>query len=121
MLETIAFCLPRLGGSELDGRVIAWKKSEGEDFRAGDVLLEVATDKAIVEVPVSYDGVLKKRLVQIDQMIQFDQPLAMVDVEASIIQKSMADGDQTAAKTPLPPFWVVRLFQPHVFPISLPG
>ena len=99
MLETIAFCLPRLGGSELDGRVIAWKKSEGEDFRAGDVLLEVETDKAIVEVPVSYDGVLKKRLVQIDQMIQFDQPLAMVDVEASITQKSMADGDQTAAKT----------------------
>lgn len=32
-------------------------------------------------------------------MIQFDQPLAMVDVEASITQKSMADGDQTAAKT----------------------
>jgi len=99
LVETIAFCLPRLGGSELDGRVIAWKKSEGEDFRTGDVLLEVETDKAIVEVPVSYDGVLRERLVHIDQMIEFDQPLAMVDVEASISQNSMADGDRTKTKT----------------------
>ena len=59
MAETITFCLPRLGGSELDGRVIAWRKSEGEAFRAGDVLLEVETDKAIVEVPAGYEGVIK--------------------------------------------------------------
>ena len=98
MVETIAFCLPRLGGSELDGRVIAWRKSEGESFLAGDVLLEVETDKAIVEVPVSYDGVLKEQLVHIDQMIEFDQPLAMVDVDAFMVQKGTVDSDQTTAE-----------------------
>ena len=98
MVETIAFCLPRLGGSELDGRVIAWRKSEGESFLAGDVLLEVETDKAIVEVPVSYDGVLKEQLVRIDQMIEFDQPLAMVDVDAFMVQKGTVDSDQTTAE-----------------------
>jgi pyruvate dehydrogenase E2 component (dihydrolipoamide acetyltransferase) len=98
LVETIAFCLPRLGGSELDGRVIAWRKSEGESFLAGDVLLEVETDKAIVEVPVSYDGVLKEQLVHIDQMIEFDQPLAMVDVDAFMVQKGTVDSDQTTAE-----------------------
>jgi pyruvate dehydrogenase E2 component (dihydrolipoamide acetyltransferase) len=98
LAETITFCLPRLGGWELDGRVIAWRKSEGEAFRAGDVLLEVETDKAIVEVPAGYEGVIKQQLVQIDQMIEFDQPLAMVDVEITVSQKHSADFKNTILK-----------------------
>jgi pyruvate/2-oxoglutarate dehydrogenase complex dihydrolipoamide acyltransferase (E2) component len=39
-----------------DGRIIAWRKREGEAGHKGDVLLEVETDKANLEVEAAADG-----------------------------------------------------------------
>ncbi|RSH82283.1 hypothetical protein EHS25_005993 [Saitozyma podzolica] len=47
-----------------EGGVASWKKSEGESFAAGDVLLEVETDKATIDVEAQDDGVLGKIIVQ---------------------------------------------------------
>lgn len=45
------------------GRLIAWFKSEGDEVRRGDLLAEVETDKATVEVAAPDSGVLRIRLV----------------------------------------------------------
>jgi pyruvate dehydrogenase E2 component (dihydrolipoamide acetyltransferase) len=46
-----------------EGRLISWHKAEGDAVRSGDVLAEVETDKAVMELVARGDGVLRKRLI----------------------------------------------------------
>jgi pyruvate dehydrogenase E2 component (dihydrolipoamide acetyltransferase) len=46
-----------------EGRLVKWNKAEGDAVRSGDVLAEVETDKAVMELVARGDGVLLKRLV----------------------------------------------------------
>jgi len=43
-----------------EGGIASWKKKEGESFAAGDVLLEIETDKATMDVEAQDDGILAK-------------------------------------------------------------
>jgi len=45
-----------------EGRVVKWLKQEGEPVTKGDVLAEVETDKAVMELVARGDGVLRRRL-----------------------------------------------------------
>jgi len=54
----VELTLPRLGETMETGRVSAWLRSPGETFRRGETLLEVETDKTIVEMPALADGTL---------------------------------------------------------------
>ena len=46
-----------------EGRLVKWMKNEGEPVAVGDVLAEVETDKAIMELVARGDGMLRKRVV----------------------------------------------------------
>ena len=46
-----------------EGRLVKWLKNEGDAVKSGDLLAEVETDKAIMELVARGDGVLRKRLV----------------------------------------------------------
>jgi pyruvate dehydrogenase E2 component (dihydrolipoamide acetyltransferase) len=46
-----------------EGRLVKWLKSEGDTVAKGDVLAEVETDKAVMELVARADGVLRKQLV----------------------------------------------------------
>src|SRR5215210_3834392 len=45
-----------------EGRLVKWLKNDGEAIKSGDVLAEVETDKAIMELVARGDGVLRKRI-----------------------------------------------------------
>src|SRR6266513_1017655 len=45
-----------------EGRLVKWNKNEGDTVKSGDVLAEVETDKAGMELVARGDGVLRKRL-----------------------------------------------------------
>jgi pyruvate dehydrogenase E2 component (dihydrolipoamide acetyltransferase) len=47
-----------------EGRLVKWVKNEGDAVKSGDVLAEVETDKAIMELVARGDGVLRKRLLE---------------------------------------------------------
>ena len=47
-----------------EGRLVKWLKNEGDAVKTGDLLAEVETDKAIMELVARGDGVLRKRLVE---------------------------------------------------------
>ena len=80
MTKTVNFCLPRLGGAESDARILVWKKAPGESFKADESILEVETDKAVVEVPAPCDGVMGQHLAAVDALVEFDQALAEISV-----------------------------------------
>ena len=50
--------MPALEMAQETGKIVSWKKSEGDAIRKGEILLEVETDKAVVEIEASADGVL---------------------------------------------------------------
>jgi len=47
-----------------EGRLVKWLKNEGDAVKNGDVLAEVETDKAIMELVARGDGILRKRLIE---------------------------------------------------------
>ncbi|WFD29469.1 dihydrolipoyllysine-residue acetyltransferase [Malassezia sp. CBS 17886] len=58
--ELRKFTMPAMSPTMQDGGIAAWKKKPGEEFHSGDVLLEIETDKATMEVEAQDDGVLAK-------------------------------------------------------------
>ncbi len=55
--------LPRLGETMETGRIAAWLKQPGEAFRRGETLVEVESDKTVVEMPALADGVVVEIVV----------------------------------------------------------
>ncbi|PIL30582.1 hypothetical protein GSI_07283 [Ganoderma sinense ZZ0214-1] len=56
------FAMPAMSPTMTEGGIASWKKQEGESFQAGDVLLEIETDKATIDVEAQEDGILGKIL-----------------------------------------------------------
>ncbi|KAI0781397.1 hypothetical protein BD413DRAFT_505032 [Trametes elegans] len=56
--------MPAMSPTMTEGGIASWKKKEGEAFSAGDVLLEIETDKATIDVEAQDDGVLGKIIAQ---------------------------------------------------------
>ena len=50
--------MPALEMAQETGKLVAWLKKEGEHVRKGEMLLEVETDKAVVEIEAAGDGIL---------------------------------------------------------------
>src|ERR1700733_3477537 len=54
----ISVVMPALELTQETGKLVAWRKDEGEPVAKGEVLLEVETDKAVVEIEAAADGIL---------------------------------------------------------------
>src|SRR5262245_2798662 len=50
--------MPALEMAQETGKIVSWLKKEGETIHKGELLLEIETDKAVVEVEATADGVL---------------------------------------------------------------
>ena len=50
--------MPALEMAQETGKIVSWVKKEGDAVRKGEILLEVETDKAVVEIEASADGIL---------------------------------------------------------------
>jgi len=61
MIRTLT--MPRMGETMAEGRLIAWLVEPGVAFKRGDPILEVETDKTVVEYPALGDGKLVESLV----------------------------------------------------------
>ncbi|MBH1945568.1 biotin/lipoyl-binding protein, partial [Erythrobacter sp. YJ-T3-07] len=52
--------MPALSPTMTEGNIATWKVKEGDEFAAGDVLLEIETDKASMDVEAQDDGIMMK-------------------------------------------------------------
>lgn len=93
------FVVPRIGES-LDGaRLVNWLVEPGQSFGAEDMLLELETDKSVVEVPAGEAGVLVERLLGKGDVLQPDAPVAWIEVEGEAPPEEAGDASG-AATTP---------------------
>lgn len=72
--------MPRMGETMEEGRLRTWLVEPGEPFKRGDPILEVETDKTIVEFPALGDGILIESLVELGDMIDVGAPIAKIDL-----------------------------------------
>lgn len=74
--------MPILGADMTEGKVISWRKKPGERIERGDILVEVETDKANVEVECYTPGTLDAILIQEDETVPVGTPLARIAADA---------------------------------------
>lgn len=63
-VDPIKILMPSLSPTMEEGNIVKWLKKEGEAVSAGDALCEIETDKAVVTLDASDDGVLAKIVVE---------------------------------------------------------
>jgi pyruvate dehydrogenase E2 component (dihydrolipoamide acetyltransferase) len=76
MAETIN--MPKLGFDMAEGVLVRWVKKEGEAINKGDVLAEIETDKATVEVESSAAGTVLSLLVNEGDVVPVSAPIAVI-------------------------------------------
>ncbi len=71
--------MPQLGESIAEGKISKWLKREGERVERDESLVEVATDKATVEVPAPVAGVLTKILAKEGAVVPIKKDIALIE------------------------------------------
>lgn len=75
----LEFAMPKLGHLMEEGTVAGWHKQVGEQVRKGEVLVEIQTDKAVVEVESPADGTLSRILLDQDTSAPVGALLALIE------------------------------------------
>jgi pyruvate dehydrogenase E2 component (dihydrolipoamide acetyltransferase) len=70
--------MPRLSDTMTEGVLSEWRKGEGDQVHRGDVLAEIETDKATMELEAYDDGVLERHLVSPGTTVPIGQPIAVI-------------------------------------------
>ena len=75
------FLMPILGAHMTEGTVVTWRKQPGERVERGEIIVEVETDKATVEVESFVAGTVEMILVDEGRKVPVGTPLAVIGVE----------------------------------------
>lgn len=98
------FRFPAMSPTMTEGGIAAWKKQEGESFSAGDVLLEIETDKATMDVETTEDGIMGKILVpEGTKEIQIGTLIAILAEEGDDLASLSADSFDSSVDSSPPP------------------
>ncbi len=89
MAETIS--MPKLGFDMREGVLVRWVKEEGDDINKGDVLAEIETDKATVEVESSASGVVRKLLASQGDSIPIGAVIAIIGTKDEKIDEGLGN------------------------------
>ena len=71
--------MPQLGETVAEGTIAAWHKKVGETVAKDEILLDVETDKAAIEVPAPEAGVLTAIHVEEGQTVDVGVVLAVIN------------------------------------------
>src|SRR5580700_7491679 len=83
--------MPALSPTMTEGKIARWVKSEGEPVRAGDVLAEIETDKATMEVEAVDEGVLARIVIpEGTDHVAVNTPIALIAENGEDIDETPA-------------------------------
>src|SRR6516165_6472213 len=95
--------MPALSPTREKGNLAKWLKKEGDEVRSGDVIAEIETDKATMEVEAVDEGTLGKILVPAGTNdVAVNTPIAMILAEGEDAS-ALKDGKRATAKQPEQP------------------
>jgi pyruvate dehydrogenase E1 component beta subunit len=96
--------MPALSPTMTEGKLARWLKSEGDDVRAGDVIAEIETDKATMEVEAVDEGKLARILIgEGTEGVAVNTPIAVLSADGEdVSEESPAKAEAPQPKAPEP-------------------
>ena len=85
--ETVlqAVTMPKQGLTMEEGKIIRWHKEEGDTVHQGEILFEIETDKAVLEIEAEYTGILKKILASPGTIVKITEPIAYIGDKDDVV------------------------------------
>jgi len=93
--------VPQLSESIAEATLLQWKKKPGDAVALDEILIEIETDKVVLEVPAPAAGVLAQLVRQDGDTVAAEETIAKIDTEAVAASKPAAPAP-TAAPAPAP-------------------
>jgi pyruvate dehydrogenase E2 component (dihydrolipoamide acetyltransferase) len=100
--------MPRLSDTMTEGVIAAWHKNVGDKVKKGDILAEIETDKATMELEsykngaLLYQGAKKGEKIQVNDLLAIIGEKGKVDVDAIVVAAKGGAGQQSAVDSPQP-------------------
>ncbi len=98
-INAAVITMPKMSDTMTEGIIASWLKKEGDDVSAGDILAEVETDKATMELEAYEDGVLLHIGVQEGDAVPVDGIIAVIGEKGADF-KTLIDAHQQKAAAP---------------------
>ena len=116
------FKLPDLGENIASGDVVSVHVAEGDVIKPGQAILEVETDKAVIEVPCPPGGLIAKVLVKKGDTVKVGQALVLLDAAGTAPAKAPPPASPAPAKAAAaPPPPVAKPVAPQPAPVAAPA
>ena len=96
------FILPDIGEGIVECEVIEWKVKEGDLIEEDQIVVDVSTDKAIVEIPSMYNGRVTKLYYQESDTAEVHKPLFAIEVEGEEQSRGQPEDNKQAATVAVP-------------------
>ena len=77
------FILPDIGEGIVECEVVEWKVKEGDTIMEDQIVVDVSTDKAIVEIPSMYNGRVTKLYYAESDIAKVHEPLFAIEIEGA--------------------------------------
>lgn len=99
--------MPRLSDTMTEGVLVAWLKKEGDPVEPGDIIAQVETDKATMDVEAFDKGILLKQLIKEGEAVPVGAPIAILgepgeDISSILEQYQKSQEAPSKASTALP-------------------
>jgi pyruvate dehydrogenase E2 component (dihydrolipoyllysine-residue acetyltransferase) len=92
--------MPQMGADMTEGTLIKWMKNEGDQVERGEVIAEIETDKANVEIEAFDSGVFRVALAHEGDTVNVGEVIAVIAAPNDDISKYAANGSEPAAQSP---------------------
>ncbi len=73
--------MPQLSDSMSEGKLVEWKVKVGDEVRSGDVIADIESDKAVIEVQTFKDGVVKELKLKENEEAKVGSVIAVIDTD----------------------------------------
>lgn len=89
------FILPDIGEGIVECEIVEWQVQEGDSVQEDQVVVEVMTDKAVVEIPAKFDGIVTKLYYAKGDIAKVGEPLFAIDAEGIDAAPAQAESKPT--------------------------
>ena len=100
-MNTVQVKVPELSESVSEATLLEWKRKPGDIVAADEILIEIETDKVVLEVPSPAAGQLAKIRAQNGQTVVSGEVIAVIDTDASVSASASTDSSRASSPAPV--------------------
>lgn len=100
-MNTVQVKVPELSESVSEAMLLEWKRKLGDIVAADEILIEIETDKVVLEVPSPAAGQLAEIRAQNGQTVVSGEVIAVIDTDASVSASASTDSSRASSPAPV--------------------